>query len=360
MVYKVRSGESQRTFKHPHPYADEAIHQLVYNEVRPVTSSGIAPKRSQSGGTQRSPTGLQMQAIVSIIRRELGKFMGQYKLTRYLASYGTLEYENARAREEEIGKLGHSVADTNDPVEIRQVSPPPEFEARPKITSLFTEFTNQFSKSVKDGSVELHWIGVGTWKPPVDIVPEQHLDAWRLSLDNLFRGSKIAIDSLGQDVKIKEKIRLIQDVPLARFQADKISGKDYKYIAQNLLVAYREQLVKIENLLKESQLNIPDEIPWAIWFLEDILGIKHGPWVRGSVPPPSKPKPQKSSSGAATGPSSPLPSDEKEAYEYLVQITGHDRDRADRLIELERSKDPRANRMMLIQRAIERFWQDNR
>ena len=61
-----------------------------------------------------------MQSIVSLIRRELGKFMSQYKLTRYLASHGVIEYENARTREKEIGKLGQTVADTNDPIETKQ------------------------------------------------------------------------------------------------------------------------------------------------------------------------------------------------------------------------------------------------
>jgi hypothetical protein len=47
-------------------------------------------------------------------------------------------------------------------------------------------------------------------------------------------------------------------------------------------------------------------------------------------------------------------------YEYLVQVTGHDYERANRLIEEERKHAPDANRKEWIKRPIERFWRDNR
>jgi hypothetical protein len=272
LLYRLHRGNLSVTLKQPYPYVKDAVLSLVYNEVRPVTPEGVLPTRT---GSRRSPTGqtdLQMVAIESLIRGELGKFMRKYKLTRYLASHGVPEYEKALEREDDIVVIGQSVADPDDPVEPRKVSNPPEFEHRPKITSLFTEFTRVFAQNAKDSGVDLHWIGVGTWKPPDEIIPEQHIEAWRLSLENLAKGNPGAIEALEQDKKVREKIRLIQDVPLARFREDRDVGKGYNYIAKSLLVAYREQLIKIKELLEESKRPVPDEILYAIGYLENAIG----------------------------------------------------------------------------------------
>jgi hypothetical protein len=269
MVYRLRRDGHKPSFKRPHPYVDDAIFNLVYNETRPVTPEGVA---TTGQGFKRSPTGLQMGAIESLIRGELGKFMSQYKLTRYLASYGTPEYEEARKREDQIFEISQSVADPDDLADPREISRPPEFESRSKITNLFTEFTNVFPQSARGRGVELHWIGVGTWKPPNEIIPEQHLEAWRLSLENMSKGSPKAIEALGTDKKIQEKIRLIQTVPLATFHEDRSNGKSYDYIVKNLLVAYWEQLVKIKELLEESKHPIPGDVEYAIKYLGDGIG----------------------------------------------------------------------------------------
>jgi hypothetical protein len=286
LLYRLHRGNLPVTLKQPYPYVKDAVLSLIYDEVRPVTPEGVLPTIT---GSRRSPTGhtdLQMGALESLIRGELGKFMRKYKLTRYLASHGMPEYEKALERENDIVEISKSIADPDDPAKPQEVSDPPEFEHRPKITNLFTEFTHAFAQGAKDNGVDLHWIGVGTWNPPDEIVPEQHIEAWRLSLENLAKGNPGALKTLEQEKKIREKIQLIQDVPLARFQGDRDNGNNYNYIAKSLLVAYREQLVKIKELLEESEHPIPNEILYAIEYLGNALGH----WVGGDdIPPPISP-----------------------------------------------------------------------
>jgi hypothetical protein len=272
LLYRLRRDRQPASLGRPHPFEDEAVYSLVYNEARPVTPGGVMLGRT---GTPKSSTGqtdLQMEVIVSLIRTELEKFMSRYKLTRYLASHGAPEFENAREREEKIVEISRSVADPDDPAEPQKVSPPPEFEPRPRITSLFTEFTNEFTANASESGVELHWIGVGTWNPPDKIVPENHIEAWRLSLENLARSSEGALKALGHDKKIQEKIRLIQTVPLGRFREDSTNGKDHKFVIKNLLIAYRQQLVEIKELLDKSKRTVPDEIKFAIQYLDNAIG----------------------------------------------------------------------------------------
>ena len=274
LLYRVNRDNRKPTLECPHPYHKDSVYHLIFNEGRVVTAEGVAfPKaKTVQDIYKRSPTGLQMNTIESLIRGELGKFMSKHKLTRYLASYGLPEYENAREREESIKEIRKLVADPDDPVEDQEISLPPEFEPREKITSLFTEFTSEFPKNARNRGVELYWIGVGTWKPPSEIILEKHIEAWRTSLDNLGRGNEGAIKGLSEDIKTQKKIQLIQDVPLARFQKDNVDRKDYDYIVKGLLVAYREQLLKIKELLEKSQRPVPEEISKGIEYLGNAIG----------------------------------------------------------------------------------------
>jgi hypothetical protein len=338
LLYRLRRDDLQPTLQRPHPYVGEAVRSLVFNEARLVSKENVDPTSAGVLRSQSKQLPLQMAIILSLIRGELSKFMSRYKLTRYLASYGTPEYEKACKREEEINEISQSVADPDDPAEPQEIEPPPEFEPRPKITSLFTEFTNAFTTNAKENGVELHWIGVGTWKPPNEIVPAKHIEAWRISMENLGRGSEDEIKGFGQDIKTQKKIHLIQDVPLARFKKERTDKKDRDFIIRDLLFAYREQLVKVKELLEESQRPVPEEICYAINYIDSILQLI---WVgKGNVPPQTT-------------------IDEETWYKLLLQIIGNDPDRAEVLIEDERKKGPNAERRELIRSAIIRLLTDN-
>jgi hypothetical protein len=336
LLYRIHRDNRKPTLECPHPYQKDSVYHLIYNEGRLVLAEGMAFQKSQTVQDvyKRSPTGLQMGAIETLIRGELGKFMSKHKLTRYLASHGLPEFENARDREETIKAIRRLVADPDDPEDDQELSPPPEFEPREKITSLFTEFTSEFPKNAKDRGVELHWIGVGTWKPPNEIILEKHIEAWRISLENLGRGGENAIKALSQDTKMQKKILLIRDVPLARHHKAREDKKDRDFIFKDLLFAYREQLVKTKELLEESERPVPEEISYAINYLDSALNYI---WVgKGDVPPKT-------------------PISEEIWYELLLQITGNDRNRVESLIEEERKANHGAERRELIRRAIIRL-----
>jgi len=230
---------------------------------------------------------------------------------------------------------------------------------------LFDQFTEGFTSSASNPGVQLQWIGVGTWKMPSKITDEiitgKHLEAWRISWENLGRGNEKALKSLRQESQLQQTLRLIQEIPLARFNEN--AGKIHRDTVHDLLLGYREQLIEISELLDKSRRAVPPSLGRAIKHIETILGIKHWVGVAGSPPAADSPGPsygaRPKSQGTETNtgvPSTPPVSpDEEGLYEYLLQITGHDRDRAERLIEQERKKAPHAARMDLIQRAIDRL-----
>ena len=123
--------------------------------------------------------------------------------------------------------------------------------------------------------MQLGWIGVGIWKSPNEIVPEKHLEAWRMSRENLGRGSQGALNGLRNETQLQQTLRLVQNVPIARFQQN--VGREHKEIIQDLLIAYREQLIEAIELLAKSNRPEPPIVRAAIKHIEGVLGIKH--WV---------------------------------------------------------------------------------
>ena len=360
MVFSVARDKKQSSAESPYPFREKAIETLVYGQACRVVVGGPYPSECEPSWSD---------VIQSLIRSELGSFMSGRPLAEYLASIGMPEVAEARQREGEIAKIGNTVVSESDPLKPREIPDPPDFQPRSILSNLFSQFAEGFSEKASERGVQLRWIGVGTWRMPNKITNEvitgKHLEAWRLSRENLGRSSKGATDGLREESKLQQTIRLIQKIPLARY--DQSPGSSHRDIVRDLLLGYREQLIESIELLVKSRRAVPPSLHKAIKHIETVLGIKHwvGPASPSSAPDASGPttsaKPNVTGSQTDTGVplSSPVSPDEQSLYDYLVQITGNDPKRANRLIEQESRKAPHADRMEWIQRAIERFWRDN-
>jgi hypothetical protein len=361
-VYSVWRGDKPRTAESPHPFeSDKTITDLVYKQLSQVVDA-VPPSVPPEAGSLSG-------AILGLINRELGGFMSRHRLAEYLASIGMPEVEQARRLEDEIAKAGNKVVPESDPVQPRNVPGPPDFQPRSTVSDLFDQFTKGFTSSTNNPGVQLQWIGVGTWKMPSKITSEiitgKHLEAWRISWENLGRGSPKAINSLQEEAKIQQTLRLIQKMPLARFNDS--SKENHRDTMHGLLLGYREQLIEINELLVKSRRSVPPSLHKAITHIEKVLGIKH--WVgatdssssfdaedesSGSIPKHSD---SPSNTGVPSGPD--FSYEEQTLYDHLVLTTGLDEEVADRLIENERQNAPHANRSDLIQRAIDRWLRDH-
>jgi hypothetical protein len=128
------------------------------------------------------------------------------------------ELEKIKQREEKIFEdIQKIVPAEQDIASSKESKSLPEFQPRYKVSNLFTQFAEDFTKRAHNNGVELHWIGVGTWKTPpeIEIVPEKHLEAWKLSNENLYRESPDVLSKLETEAILQKTIALIQDVPIA-------------------------------------------------------------------------------------------------------------------------------------------------
>jgi hypothetical protein len=289
LLFSVSRGNNERSTMNPHPFSEEAIERLVYGQVSRVVLDGPFPSEPPSSWTG---------TVLGLIRTELGGFMSRHRLADYLASIGQPEVQKARQREEEIIKVGKVVLSDGDDLEPQNVPPPPNFQPRHLGSSLFSQFTEGFTKNARERGVRLGWIGIGIWHTPNEIVPDKHLEAWKMSRENLGRGSPAALKGLHEEAQIQHTLRLVQNVPLERFRQN--GSSEHNDIIRELLIAYREQLIDaIESLVKSNRPE-PPIVRAAIKHIDGVLGLTH--WVR-----PASSTPGPGSAGTQTGTTTGVP-----------------------------------------------------
>lgn len=128
--------------------------------------------------------------------------------------------------------------------------------------------------------MQLEWIGVGTWKTPAGIVPEHHLEAWKLSLENNARGGEGALEQVTQEAKHYKTIQIVQNAPLARHH-ENLAKPDMKHreSVKRLLVSYLEQLTEARELmLRKDNEKLREQLPDvedAVEYITDLLEWKY-------------------------------------------------------------------------------------
>jgi hypothetical protein len=287
--------------------------------------------------------------MIGLITSELGRFMSQHKLSEYLASIGAPEYERAKAQEAVIAEEARqlNVAEEEAP-KAQEVMPAPDFTPRREITNLFSQFTQKFTNTSRERGVELHWIGVGTWQTPAEIVPERHLEAWKLSQENLYRDSQEVLTRLEQEAIIQKMVTLIQDVPVAAYQKVIDDEREHNTAMRSLLLAYRQQLIEAGEFMQEKGETVSPSIIQAISIISEAMGH----WVRKGSPgeEESANGQPENSMGIVLIPLTP-----ESAFGELVQLVGGNETTAERHVSLQRMQFPDASRLELIELAIARI-----
>lgn len=264
LMFSVYRGGVKPSVDNPYPFSREAIEQIIYQATSRVTPELPNPSTYEFSWIHK---------MILLIRVELSDFMSKHKLTAYLAGIGMPELEKLKQREEKIveqvQKLTHS---DQEFLVSNEQAPPPVFQPRTKVTNLFTQFAEEFTRRSRSGGVELHWIGVGTWKTPGEIVPERHLEAWKLSNENLYRESPEVLADLDKEAILQRLVALIQDVPVAAYQQATSDEKEQTKAMRALLLAYHQQLLEAADFMRAKGEAVPPGIEEAIAHIKNMFG----------------------------------------------------------------------------------------
>ena len=264
LMFSIYRGGVKASSENPYPFSKEAFEKFIYQATSKVTPEKANPSTYEFSWIDR---------MVRLIRGELSTFMSKHRLTAYLASIGMPELEKMQQREETIfEEIQKIVPPEKDLVRSREPGSLPDFQPRYKVSNLFTQFAEDFTKKAQSNGVELHWIGVGTWKTPVGIVPEKHLEAWKLSNENLYRESPEVLNKLESDAILEKTIMLIQDVPIAVHSKVTMDEKEAKNAMRLLLLAYHQQLLEAAEFMRAKGEAVPPNIEEAIAHINNMFG----------------------------------------------------------------------------------------
>ncbi|HEX8991079.1 MAG TPA: hypothetical protein VF784_05325 [Anaerolineales bacterium] len=332
----------------PYPFDPEDIEKLIYKQAVPVMTDELFA----SG--QPGPWTATMQGL---IRGALGEFMNQHKLAEYLAGTGSLESDLSEFREDTI--VSTTLRYSNElPDATAQSGSKVRFHPRTELIERFMRPANGFALRARERGLELHWIGLGTWKMPNEIsdelVNEQHLEAWRINRENAERSSPETTQSLSDEAYVNEKIRLIQAVPLEAHQKNlaRYSVKDV--LLECLLQDYWEQMGDALEAYYQGGPPPPelDTLEKSVLRLERLLKIQRGHVLGGGTLSKVRRTPDPDMSDDA--PPAPSSKYEAEQYRQLLKALEGNTKVAEGMIANEARRHPDLDRSELIRRIVSR------
>lgn len=346
----------------PYPFGNQAVERLVYKAISKVTPE------------QKEPSAyafLWRENMTSLIRSELIKFMSRNELNKYFASIGQPEVNRVAQRENLLTDEARNLLPKGiKPQDKKEPPKKPEFVPRPQIKGeLFGEFVESFNKTARERGVKLQWIGIGTWKSPIEKVFSQHIEAWKISRENAGMDDNDALKGFSIEAVLHKMMELIQDIPLRSYQQASQTATNHQDIIQRVIIDYRQQLIQAKDLWAHKGEFVPVDVEDAIKILFDIFGHTVGGESSGTSstqnPPPDNGFDPNTVSPSPNDDVGPDDSDDNSStpgfsYADLIRMVNGDGATANRLIEHERANFPNGTQGEWVTRAIDRLIKDRR
>jgi hypothetical protein len=339
-----------------YPVRPEDIANLIYHQSVPVLASGEEPSGVPEDWTE---------AMRSLIRRSLREFMSENRLTDYLAGTGAHEAETAELREDSI--LARSLQVSNDlpPATRKASTEKPAVRPRTDLSARFKKYGSEFSTRAQQLGLELHWIGVGTWKLPeaslAATVNEKQLEAWRMNRENRQRSDLHALELVAEEAELDGTLQLLEEVPIASHERNLKRYSDRGVLAECLLQDFWAQLGEALDVYYQQQPASPElqRLEQAVLRIENLLGIQQvGSMLEPGTTTRVRPRPVKATS--EEGPPAPGSRAEAKKYGLLLQKLDGSYKVAEAMIANEARRHNDLSREALIARILERFERHGR
>ena len=349
-VHRVNDEDSLGPSIHtPYPFNPTDIENLIYKQSVQVLTEGPYPSGLLPPWTN---------TMQGLIHGSLSEFMGQNNLAEFLTSIGSLELELSEFREDTI--LSNTLQYTSElPEQSTLDLSKPKFHPRTELSDRFTKYKDGFLKRAKSRGLELHWIGVGTWKMPdefsSEIINDQHLEAWRINRQNADNSTNKNLESAAEEAYFNEKARLIQNIPLASHQKNQTKYSDRDVLVECLLQDFWEQLgdaleIYYKNGIRSTDLETIED---AVLKIERLLRITQGQHMIGnSTMSKVHKKPAQLDKDA---PPAPASRSEAEQYRSLLSKLEGNTKVAEGMIANEARRHSNLSREELIKQIVSRF-----
>ncbi|MFH1183677.1 MAG: hypothetical protein V1755_01385 [Chloroflexota bacterium] len=354
-VFSIRRdtspAEPQASVERPFPFRARDVENLIYLQAVPVLTVGEHPSGLPGDWTT---------AMHVLISESLREFMSQNPLAEYLAGVGAHETERSEFRADTILSRTLQVSSEAPGTGASGLASAPRFRPRTELSSKFKKYGSEFSTRAQELGLELHWIGVGTWKMPDEAseaaVGEKHLEAWRMNRENAQRSDLQALERVAESALLEHKIRLIQDVPLARHKKNQARYTDKGVLMECMLQDFWEQLGDALDLHYRSGARSAEleQLEEAVLKVERLLRISQMGAVLGGGTM-SHVREHTKSNVNTDAPPAPASRAEAEKYQLLLSKLQGDYRVAEAMITNERRRHAELSRTQLLARIVERF-----
>jgi len=189
-------------------------------------------------------------AMTELVEDHLLRFIQNHTFSEILSAVGEPEIRRQVELESTIQRIAWSQP-LRRPLrfiyspQMPQPLPPPVFVPRPQLSNFFKSFTQEFPLAARQRGLRLEWINVGTWNTTHPILLDQHIEAWRLTSENMTRSSPRVLDEIRNQARLQTYQRIIQqDIFLAIAQLNR-QGYKPDQVCYEILRYFEAQLSKM-------------------------------------------------------------------------------------------------------------------
>lgn len=209
----------------PYHYEEKAVYSLVYDQVI------ITPPPPKISGVSFPWD----TTVLPLVTGELENIITSRTLSEILASISRRELDDLSLNEATNKQMRFEMTSEQTVASQPGASRPPNFLTRSKITAHF--FSEEFQTKAAALGVAIHWIDIGTWQLPNEIILDELKAAWKLMGENAKR--RAGVDRSAKQHEMKELMELVNSVIVSNYgrssgstASRKFSEKDYMEIAK--------------------------------------------------------------------------------------------------------------------------------
>lgn len=161
LLFSIRRRPGSKNLTLPYKFSRSAILWLVYQQT----------------------SGPWILAVQKLVQEKLRDFIRSHTLSEFLAAFYPIDAQDLP---------GISVSNSIP---------------RPEVSDMYN-FTKGFPLEARQHGIHLEWIDIGTWHTPVEIIPSQYTEAWKLTIDNIKRSNPRSREENRKQARIQEITRL--------------------------------------------------------------------------------------------------------------------------------------------------------
>ncbi len=279
LIFSVFRDNASRTLTRPYPFKREGLNWIVYNQSKgPWTTT-----------------------LLGLVRGELVSYISKHNLSEILAAPGLPEVQQHIQHERFLARrirknlrhtsryknfgIKYTKRKTNGPnylpIYFLKTRHPnkirfphqyletklniPFFSTRNQLSKVFyDEFNSTFKQRARQRGLNLEWINVGTLNTPANLILEQHLDAWKLSVENELRSNIKVLSEVKNQAKSTEVLRILRQLPNQKFYEYQYNQYSKNEIIDRLIQDYAAKLKTAREIYILQKGRVPKQVEIAL------------------------------------------------------------------------------------------------